>query len=201
MPSKRAKTTTITKRYKDKQTGRVRQIDINYAKVADRLVEFRSDYPNSKIAVKNQFDENGNLFSHAYVWRDKADFLDLMKCGVSASEAMDSADAEGSSVMFANRLKFEKGHEINETIAVGRALALIGYTASGDIASSEEMEEFEEYKKEKAKEVQDEAIKSLSDAGSIDELRDVWLSLPKEQQLDKTVQAAKDARKEELANG
>lgn len=171
----------------------------DYAKVADRLNEFRSANPRSKISVKFSYNEKGDLTHHAYIWKDKKDFYELLKAQVSAKEALESADAEGSSLMYADKVKQEKGFEKNETIAIGRALAILGYASSGEIASSEEMEEFEDFKKQKAEDAKDEAIEKLAKAKDMKALQETWMSLSKEQQLNKEVQAKKDAKKKELS--
>ena len=152
----------------------------DYAKVADRLNEFRSANPRSKISVKFSYNE-------------------LLKAQVSAKEALESADAEGSSLMYADKVKQEKGFEKNETIAIGRALAILGYASSGEIASSEEMEEFEDFKKQKIEDAKDEAIEKLAKAKDMKALQETWMSLTSEQKLNKEVQAKKDAKKEELS--
>lgn len=195
---KTTKITKIEKRYKTKD-GQVRTLEINYAKVADRLNEFRSANPRSKISVKFSYNEAGDLTHHAYIWKDKTDFYELLKAQVSAKEALESADAEGSSLMYADKVKQEKGFEKNETIAIGRALAILGYAGSGEIASSEEMEEFEDFKKQKAEDAKDEAIEKLAKAKDMKALQETWMSLSKEQQLNKEVQAKKDSMKEELS--
>lgn len=171
-----------------------------YAKVADRLNEFRKANPRSKISVKHYHDEEGNLTSRAYIWKDKVDFYELLKSGVSSKEALESADSEGTSFMKASQLAKEKGFEKNETIAVGRALALLGYAASGEIASSEEMEEFERYQADKAEEARSSAIDSINQAQTMTDLQQVWMAFAKEQRLDKAIQQAKDKRKEELSD-
>lgn len=170
----------------------------DYAKVADRLNEFRSANPRSKIAVKFSYNEKGDLTHHAYIWKDKTDFYDLLKSGVSAKEALESAEAEGSSFMTADRVKQEKGFEKNETIAIGRALAILGYATSGEIASSEEMEEFEDFKKQKAEDAKEEAINQLAKAKDMKALQATWMNLDKTQQLDKEVQAKKNEMKEKF---
>lgn len=172
-----------------------------YAKVADRLNEFRSANPRSKISIKFNYDEAGNLTHHAYVWADKTEFYELLKNGVDAKDALESADAEGSSLMLSAKVKGEKGFEKNETIAVGRALAMLGYATSGEIASSEEMEEFEDFKKQKQEKAIAEAIEKLSKAKNIKELLKVWTELANEMRMDTSVQAKKNEMKEKLANG
>ena len=194
---KTTKITKIEKKYKTKD-GQVKTLEINYAKVADRLNEFRSANPRSKISVKFSYNEKGDLTHHAYIWKDKTDFYELLKSQVNAKDALESADAEGSSFMTADRVKQEKGFEKNETIAIGRALAILGYAGSGEIASSEEMEEFEDFKKQKAEDAKAEAINRLAKAKDMKALQETWKSLDKAQQLNKEVQAKKDEMKEKF---
>lgn len=172
--------------------------NVEYAKVADRLQEFRKANPRSKISVKFSYNEVGDLTHRAYIWKDKTDFYDLLKSGVNAQDAIESADAEGSSMMSAQKVKAEKGFEKNETIAIGRALAILGYASSGEIASSEEMEEFEDFKKQKAVEAKEQAISQLAKAKDMKALQEAWISLDKDQKLDKDIRAKKDEMKEKL---
>lgn len=195
--SKTIKTTKIEKRYKTKD-GQVKTLEISYAKVADRLNEFRSVNPRSKISVKFSYNEKGDLTHHAYIWKDKTDFYDLLKSGVSAKDALESADAEGSSLMYADKVKQEKGFEKNETIAIGRALAILGYAGSGEIASSEEMEEFEDFKKQRDEALKDEAIEKLSNAKDMNELKAIFVGLPNQIRMNEKVVAIKDAMKKKL---
>jgi hypothetical protein len=173
--------------------------NVDYAKVADRLLEFRSQNPRSKISIKYSYDEVGNLTHTARIWKDKTECYELLKAGVNAEAIAESADAEASAFMFAEQLKKEKGFEKNESIAVGRALAILGYAVSGEIASSEEMEEFEDWKNQQAEESRAKVLESITNAKSIDELLAIWKSLTKEQQLDKEIAARKDAKKGELS--
>ena len=175
--------------------------NVDYAKVADRLLEFRSQNPRSKISIKYSYDEAGNLTHTARIWKDKTECYELLKAGVNAEAIAESADAEASAFMFAEQLKKEKGFEKNESIAVGRALAILGYAVSGEIASSEEMEEFEDWKNQQAEESRAKVLESTTNAKSIDELLAIWKSLTKEQQLDKEIAARKDAKKGELSEG
>jgi len=104
----------------------------DYAQVHDRIKEFRKDCPKGSIETKPTMLENGQMIFHATVIKDLSD--------------ESSARATGTSYGKSTGVKsFEK----NETIAVGRALAFLGYGADGAIASSEEMEEFYQYKNEK----------------------------------------------------
>lgn len=175
--------------------------NVDYAKVADRLLEFRSQNPRSKISIKYSYDEAGNLTHTARIWKDKTECFELLKAGVSAEAIAESADAEASALMFAEQLKKEKGFEKNESIAVGRALAILGYAVSGEIASSEEMEEFEDWKMSQAEEARAKVLESITNAKDMKSLLAIWKSLAKEQQLDKEIQARKDAKKGELSEG
>jgi len=88
----------------------------------------------------------------------------------------------------------EKEFEKIETISVARALAMLGYLASGEIASSEEMEEFYNFQDQKV----EDAIDSLNAAKSIDDLKNIFINLGT-LIADSRVVAAKDAKKLELA--
>ena len=209
---KQVKTTRIDKSYKDKKTGEWKSVTIDYAKVADRLKAFREENPRSKISIKASYDDNGNLTHTARLWKDKTEYYELLKSGVSAKDALESCEAEGSSLMSAERIKQEKGFEKNETIAIGRALAILGYAGSGEIASSEEMQEFEDWKLQKTEEARAEALESISNAKSMKELLAVWKSftienwetrrvIPDREHFAKLkeIAARKDARKGELS--
>ena len=173
--------------------------NVDYAKVSDRLNAFRSENPRSKISIKYSYDDAGNLTHTARIWRDKTEYYEILKSGARAEDAIESCDADASSFMFADQLKKEKGFEKNESIAVGRALAMLGYAGSGEIASSEEMEEFEDWKLQKTEEERAKILELITMSKSMDELLAVWKSLTKEQQLDKDIQARKDAKKGELS--
>lgn len=193
------KTTKIEKKYKDKKTGQQKSITIDYAKVVDRLNAFRSDNPRSKIATKHMTLSDGRLEFKAYIWKDKADFMEILKSGVEEKIALLSADSDGTAEAPAVQSKNEKNFEKLETIAVGRALALLGYAASGEIASSEEMEAFEEYKKEKAEKARQTALDSLEGAKTIEELKAVFSALPRDLWQDDEIIARKDEMKKKLS--
>lgn len=194
---KTVKTSEIKKQYKDKKTGATRELTINYAKVVDRLNAFREDHPHSKIATKPHILENGTVMVKAYVWRDKNDFLHLLG-NTSEENILLSADSDGTARSDENQINGEKGFEKLETIAVGRALALLGYAASGEIASSEEMEEFENFKKNKAAEAIQTACKALEAAKTMDELRTTFSKLEMTVRSSKEVVETKDRLKEQL---
>lgn len=172
--NKTVQTTRIEKKYKDKKTGEWKSITIDYAKVADRLKEFRQDNPRSKTATQYKILDDETVIFKAYVWKDKTDFIDILKVS-GAEAAMLSADADGTAKSGDNG---EKSFEKLETIALGRALALLGYAGTGEIASSEEMEAFEAYKLEKL----EAAIETIKTATKRDEFQKVMSSLNAEQQ-------------------
>jgi hypothetical protein len=129
---KEVKTTTIEKKYTDKK-GVERTLTIEYAKAADRLKQFREDCPRGVIET-NFVIQDGQIIFTAKVSKDST---------------ANSATATGHAM---GRNTGEKAFEKLETISVARALALLGYLAGGEVASSEEMEEFYEYKFEKYQE-------------------------------------------------
>lgn len=146
-----------------KKTKTIQLQGKDYAQVKDRLREFRSANPNGLIETIPTIQPDGQILFKARVLTNKAD--------------ESSAEATGHAMGSNNGSKaFEK----LETIAVGRALALLGYGSDGEIASSEEMEEFEEYKKNKLVELLFESQEKLQSCSTIKELGEVWASLPVE---------------------
>jgi len=107
----------------------------NYATVPARLKEFRSTNPRAGITTSPTFGEDGSLTFKAEIIADRSD--------------ESSATATGHAHYNASAMKDKKAFEKLETIATGRALSLLGYLNNGEIASTEEMEEFEGFKAEK----------------------------------------------------
>ena len=141
----------------------------DYAKVADRLKIFREENPNSKIMTEVRSTE-GKITFKAYIWKNKDELIDLVKAGVDKETIMITADSNGTAQ---KEIKNgDKDFEKLETVAVGRALALLGYLASGEIASTEEMEEFEDFKKQKVTEQSQELITQLKSSKNLKELQD-----------------------------
>lgn len=160
-------------------TNKVKTIDLKgreYATVPERLKQFREDCPNGLIETRPEIQSDGQIIFTARILKDKSD----------------PASAEGTGHSMGNA-KADKGFEKLETIAVGRALAMLGYMASGEIASSEEMELFNEYKNDKI----DEAIGRMNQAETLEELKTIFMSLGSLMANSKIIEA-KDARKEEL---
>lgn len=102
-----------------------------YATVPARVKEFREECPNGLIETTPDLRDDGTVVFKAHVMKDKA--------------RPESGEAVGHSI---GKVTGDKAFEKLETISVGRALAFLGYMASGEIASSEEMEEFYAFKEE-----------------------------------------------------
>ena len=144
----------------------------DYAKVAERMKLFREDCTHGKHESAYETDVDGSLVFTVWLWRDKSELLDLMKAGVLDKDVLrSSADANGNARGQGDgKIKdFEK----LETIALGRALANLGYLASGEIASSEEMEEFNSYKKSQREEAIANTIADMGLAKTIEEVRKI----------------------------
>ena len=104
----------------------------DYAKVPTRLKAFREANPRASVETNPTFNEAGDIVFKATLIADQAD--------------ENSARATGHSF---GKNTGAKAFEKLETIAVGRALSLLGYLNNGEVASSEEMEDFEQYQEEK----------------------------------------------------
>lgn len=102
-----------------------------YATVPERLKEFREQNPRATIETTPIIEGDVVIFK-AKIVKDKND--------------PSSAEATGHSY---GKLTGEKAFEKLETVATGRALSLLGYLNDGQIASTEEMKEFEGYQAEK----------------------------------------------------
>ena len=125
-----------------------------YAQVKDRIKEFRTDCPRGKIETTPIIREDGTVMFKALVVKDKSDDT--------------SAEATGHSYGQNKNLKaFEK----LETIAVGRALALLGYAQDGDVVSGEEMEEYIKFKEDKKEKEVEQAKEKLGKTKNLDTLR------------------------------
>lgn len=106
--------------------------DKDYALVPDRLKKFREENPRGDVDTNPTYNADGSITFKAVITKDRAD----------ANSAKASGQARYTEKELAEPKQFEK----LETISVGRALANLGYLNNGQIATSEEMEEFEEYK-------------------------------------------------------
>ena len=148
-----------------------------YAKVPTRIKEFREDCPNGLIETKPEVQTDGTYIFTARILKDKAN--------------PNSGEATGHSI--GKVTEKDKSFEKLETIAIGRALAILGYMASGEIASSEEMEEYNKFKMEKHERVVTETIKSLKESKTLAELQKVFVNSTVK--TDKDVIGVKDEMK------
>lgn len=180
---KTTKITKIEKQYKDRKTGEYKSITIEYAKVNDRLLEFRQDNPRGSIVTSFQLVTDRIIFK-SHIVKDRGDD--------SSAEATGHATGKDDGT--------EKVFEKLETIATGRALALLGYGAKGEIASSEEMEEFEAHKAEQMAEAVFSITESIGNCESTQKLKEYWASLSGELRDNPTILQAKDAQKLKLQN-
>lgn len=144
-----------------------------YAQVKERIKEFRQDNPNGLIETNPTIQGDGQILFKARILKDKADET--------------SAEGTGHAL---GKNSGQKAFEKLETIAVGRALAMLGYMSDGEIASSEEMEEFIAYKEEKKQ----EAIDNIKATKTLDELKEVFMGLGN-LMADKDIIKAKDEQK------
>ena len=145
----------------------------DYTGVGERMLSFREDHPNSKILTSFTEKEDGEITFKTYIWKDKKVFMDWITKG-NKEMALLTADSEASS---RGPSKGKKEFEKQETIATGRALAYLGYSGNGQIASSEEMEDFLSYKDEKNEEDVLSAIEYVSESQTVEELMKRYLEL------------------------
>lgn len=152
-----------------------------YAKVPERLKLFREDCPNGLIETKPTMQPDGSMMFQTRVLKDKSN--------------PSSAEATGTAFYNAIEMKKAKAFEKLETISVGRALALLGYLASGEVASSEEMDEFLANKETERQAYIQEQVDAFGDAKTMEELKELWAVTNK---TEPKILAAKDKRKLEL---
>jgi len=145
-----------------KKTKTIQLQGKEYAQVKDRLKEFREDCPNGLIECSPSFQGDSIIFK-ARILKDKS--------------KPESAEATGHAM---GPNKGAKAFEKLETIAVGRALALLGYAQDGEIASGDEMGEFLEYQEGKKKEIIGQCKERLEEVKNLEELKTVWSALPVE---------------------
>lgn len=152
-----------------------------YATVPQRLKEFREANPRALVETKPTFNEDGSIVFSAHIVKDKAE--------------ENSAEATGHSY---GKLTGEKAFEKLETIACGRALALLGYLSNGQIATGEELEDFEAYRAGLKAEAINEAIVKLDSSKTLEELKATFVSLGSVMSDEKVIEA-KDKKKKELS--
>ncbi len=143
----------------------------DYATVPQRLKEFREKNPRASITTKPTITDGVVVFE-AHIKSDQS--------------KADSPEATGHAY---GKLTGEKAFEKLETVACGRALSLLGYLNNGQVASTEEMQEFEEYRLEKYK-------TDIEQAQSVDELMAIFNQMNSEEK--KTFTESLGVRKKEL---
>ena len=111
----------------------------SYVRVNVRLNEFHAKYPNGRVETSYAFHE-GAMVMRAALYRDVKD---------------EKPAATGHA--FLERLDGEKVGEYTETVAVGRALALMGFKIEKSLASGEEMSRFKERQETKKEEKREAA--------------------------------------------
>lgn len=143
----------------NKQLSTMKVSGGDYSKVPVRLKEFREQNPRGLVETKPERQEDSSLIFTTRILMDKSN--------------PDSAEATGTAFYTAKELKKPKAFEKLETISVGRALALLGYLNNGEVASTEEMEEFHSYKNDRI----DDAVATLEACNDLEELKTVFKSL------------------------
>lgn len=159
-------------------TSSIKFGDKDYALVPARLKKFREANQRASITTNPTIHDDGSVTFQAKIIQDRSDEY--------------SADATGTAHYSAEEIKKPKAFEKLETISIGRALANIGYLNDGQIATSEEMQEFEQYQLDKV----GTAVEAIQKAEKRGEFQDILSKLNPEQQ--KQVTPIIKARMEEL---
>ena len=107
----------------------------SYVKVNERLSNFRRDNPQGVITTFRVEAQNGGIVYKAVVCRNGQEVQLFGNTGLAA--------ATGHAFLAKEDREDSKVEEFTETVAVGRALAMLGYQVEKSITSSEEMVKFE----------------------------------------------------------
>lgn len=151
--------------------------DKDYALVPARLKKFREANPRASVDTEPTYNADGSITFKATIVQDRSNEY--------------SATATGNARYAEAELKKPKAFEKLETISVGRALANIGYLNDGQIATTEEMDEFYEYKTEKF-------ATAIEEASSVQDLMQLFGKMNAEEK--KLFTESLSAKKKELAN-
>jgi hypothetical protein len=187
------------------QTKRMGNFDM--ASAADRILAFWEMYPNGKMQVIRSVDPTDNLkVFDTYIWKDKSTWLDAAKAlpaGLDKetieSILLSSCDANAPAKQPEGK-EAKKDFEKLDTISAGRALAKIGFLKDGQVASNEEMEEFNQYKKTKLEEETESALEYLNEAESLEDLAKRWVEIGGDVKKVKEVVEKKDLMKANFQN-
>lgn len=136
-----------------------------YALVPQRLKQFREDNPRSDIQSKPHWSDDGSLDFETRVIKDQKDEF--------------SAKSTGWAHYSAEEMKQPKAFEKLQTVSTGRALASMGYLNNGQIATSEEMIEFEEYKME-------QILEEINNAEKREDFKEILAKLTPQQKQEVT---------------
>ena len=169
--------------------------DKDYAKVADRIKVFWEENPNGKIDIEREDIPDNKVRFIARIWRDSDVISNLATTGTDINTIKLTANATASADA---AKKGDKENEKLETVAVGRALAMLGYLASGEVASREEMKQFEVYKADLFQDEINKTIELMKKSKTIDELRKLYVSLRSELRTNQEIINAKDELKTKL---
>lgn len=141
-----------------------------YSKVPVRLKAFLEDNPRAKISAKPHWHEDGSLDFETTIIKDQRD--------------EHSPSGNGWAHYSSIEMKKPKSYEKLQTISKGRALADLGYLNNGEIATTEELGEFYDFKEKKKLEKLEELRKEIKRCKTFDELKTVFLSLSGEQKAE-----------------
>lgn len=118
---------------------KIQTIDLKgkeYATVPQRLKAFREANPRASVKTEPTITDAGQLIFRAEIIADQKDESSPRSTGHAFGKASDG----------------DKAFEKLETVSIGRALAILGYLNNGQVASTEEMLEYEDYIEEQYQE-------------------------------------------------
>ena len=176
-------TTRIKKKYTDKQ-GKEQTLEIDYARVPTRIKAFRETNPRAKITTIPTINEGSILFMAEIITDLKDEH---------------SARATGHSFGLLKNNSGDKAFEKLETIAVGRALAMLGYLNDGQVATTEETQDFEAYKEAKEELAIEEAKDKLKQTKNMEELKLAFVGIDPTIRNNKEIVKLKDELKDKLS--
>jgi hypothetical protein len=112
----------------------MRTIDLKgkkYSPVSARVEQFHKDHADGNITTSYEFKDGYVIFKATVFWRVPQDgsLKGLIYDRTFTGHAF-------------GKIASEKAFEKIESVSVGRALAMAGYLAGGEIASYDEMEDF-----------------------------------------------------------
>ena len=157
--------------------------DKEYREVPDRLKQFREENPRASIETESTLMADESMIFKATIIKDLSD--------------PNSARATGTARYTKNELAKPKAFEKLETISVGRCLANLGYLNDGQVATTEEMEEWEAAQF-------GQALEDLKTAVTRDEFKAIMAKAKtpeQKQELTPLVQARIKQVAEEVKNG